>query len=154
MSQMLALFLLILTPNTELLTPNSEEYFAKLQNIKDRLDHGCTISPEEQQEILDRISALKPLDSEQSVSAQTPGSEGSGATRGIHPALGVQRDKEESVNIYQESEVSNIYAEDQYGAKVKIKDFTGCHEKEQIPVNKNAINAIAAFLQGLKGGKK
>ena len=131
-----------------------EEYLAKVQNIKNRLDNGCTISPEQQQETIALLGALRPLDPEQSVSAQTPGSEGSGSTRGIHPALGAQRDKEESVNIYQESEVSNIYAEDQYGAKVKIKDFTGCHEKEQIPINKNAINAIAAFLQGLKGGKK
>ena len=131
-----------------------EEYLAKVQNIKNRLDNGCTISPEQQQETIALLGALRPLDPEQSVSAQTPVEEGSGSTRGIHPALGAQRDKEESVNIYQESEVSNIYAEDQYGAKVKIKDFTGCHEKEQIPINKNAINAIAAFLQGLKGGKK
>ncbi len=45
-----------------------EEYFAKVQNIKNRLDNGCTISPEQQQETIDLLSALKPLDSEQSVS--------------------------------------------------------------------------------------
>ena len=48
------------------------QYIAKGQNIKTRVEHGCKIKEQEKQEFCDRLSALKPLDESQSVSANQP----------------------------------------------------------------------------------
>ena len=47
----------------------------------------------------------------------------------------------------------DLLLEDEWGNKVRHKDCTGIHEKEQIPVNPKAIEMLANFLQGLKGKK-
>ncbi len=60
-----------------------EEYLAKVQNIKNRLDNGCTISPEQQQETIALLGALRPLDPEQSVSFEGSGQQGVGSSEEI-----------------------------------------------------------------------
>ena len=160
------------------------EFLAKADNIKTRLDHQCKIKDKEKKDFCDRLSALKPLDESQSVSANQP-IQANNLVLNQYQQL-AQDDKEESVSIdkgllsqsnsedYQsnsESQLSadvkividendvivetkesssNIYAEDQYGWKVNHQDFTGCHQQEQIPVNKNAMNAIADWLKAKK----
>ena len=165
-----------------------EEFLAKADNIKTRLDHQCKIKDKEKKDFLDRLGALKPLDESQSVSANNP-IDASNLVLNQYQKLNQENkeDQDEAVseqslpvgNLKQDADVKividendvivetkessvntsttpivNIYAEDQYGAKVKSNDFTGCHEKEQIPVNKNAINAIADWLKAKKGGRK
>ena len=49
-----------------------EEFLSKADNIKTRLDHECKIKDKEKKDFLDRLSALKPLDESQSVSANNP----------------------------------------------------------------------------------
>ena len=70
-------------------------------------------------------------------------------------AVNIYQNEQENnpVNIYK-GEESIIYGEDEWGTKVKVNDFTGIHEQEQIPVNTKAIEMMANFLQGLKGGRK
>ena len=60
-----------------------EEYLAKVQNIKNRLDNGCTISPEQQQETIALLGALRPLDPEQSVSFEGSSQQGVGSSEEI-----------------------------------------------------------------------
>ena len=113
-----------------------EEYLAKTQNIKLRLDNHCQISPEQQQQTIARINAVNSVDDSMSVSSR----------------------KQETENIYTpviEAEVcekTEIYAEDEYGWKTKTKDFTGCHARqEEIPVNPKAKELIANFLRAMRG---
>ena len=151
-----------------------EEFLSKAENIKTRLDHECKIKDKEKKDFLDRLSALKPLDESQSVSANQP-IQASNLVLNQYQKL-AQADKKESVNInsnqqntdvkivIDENDVivetkqssANTYSDvqDEYGCQVRHQDYTGCHTKEQIPVNKNAINAIADWLKAKKGGRK
>ncbi len=140
------------------------QFIAKGENLKTRMEHGCQIKEREKQEFCDRLSALKPLDDSQSVSANQaiPASNLvlnqyqqliEGDTKEQNADVEIVID-ENDVIVETKQSSANIYTEDEYGAKVRNKDFTGCHQQEQIPVNKNAINAIAEWLKAKKGGRK
>ena len=158
-----------------------EEYLAKVQNIKNRLDNGCTISPEQQQETIALLGALRPLDPEQSVSFEGSSQQGVGSSEEIiiRQLPQVKEGKrEEGVGNSEQvgsgeqgvgsSENNQLF--DSHNSELtstahcplptpsvtdaegkKYKTYTK-ESAEEIPVNENFQNRLAQWLKSMGGG--
>jgi DNA-binding Lrp family transcriptional regulator len=125
-----------------------QEYLSKAQNIKLRIDHGCQISSEQQQQTIARLNAVRPVSSEQSVSAisSTP----------VQPP--VRKMIEQSVEnitaeiIEPKTSSPQIYAEDEYGSKMLVKTYTAEQVEASLPPeNPIAKKMIAYFPYFMRG---
>ena len=126
-----------------------EEYLAKVQNIKNRLDNGCTISPEQQQETIALLGALKPLDPEKSVSFEGS-SENTVPSSPLPVPSKVNIDTEESEkDTTAHCPLPTPSVTDAEGKKYKT--YTK-ESAEEIPVNENFQNRLAQWLKSMGGG--
>ncbi|BAQ61623.1 hypothetical protein GM3708_2029 [Geminocystis sp. NIES-3708] len=111
------------------------EFLAKAENIKERLNLGCIISEQQQQETMARLTALKPLNPEQSIT--------------IYQQDTYLSEPQELKEI-KSSEGEPLKIDIATDAEGKIYKTYTVKDAEEVPVNPKAKGEIANWLKAMR----